>query len=78
MKRLFCVKQGNKTVPFSEAFLLQDSSYKATEKVYTDSKIVAKAFRDYLGGQSKGFYVSRGIDHVGVHGNRGHRRGKVS
>ena len=33
-----------------------------------DNKMEAKRVRDMVGGVEKGFYISRGPDHIGPHG----------
>lgn len=61
MKRLFCVKD-------SAGRVLSGGT--AKQKYFTASKLEAKAYRDTCGGISKGFYVSRGPDHIGPHGHK--------
>jgi len=50
-------------------FVVKDSKGKVVSKDSFDDKMRAKAFRDLLGGIEHGYYVSRGKDHIGVHGN---------
>lgn len=58
MKRLFCVKHTHNP--------------KAVKAVgidcFFDNKPEAKQARDSVGGVDAGFYVSRGPDHIGKHG----------
>jgi hypothetical protein len=68
IKRLFCVKNGKGKMQIPHGNLATDA-YDSSG--FFKSKSEAKKFRDSLGsGVDAGFYVSRGPDHIGTHGNK--------
>ncbi len=69
MKRLFCVKKNGNKVKLSYDWVLDKMHHKSvnTDLLHTNSKAVAKEWRDQLGGANAGFTVSRGPDHIGKH-----------
>lgn len=67
MKRLFVVRnsKGN-VVGIGDDYREGCEEYCASEFHFAD-KMVAKGYREHLGGVENGFHISRGPDHIGKH-----------
>ena len=73
MKRLFCVRtRANKIFNINRDFAEAYPEYKygiSHDGSFFEVKSTAKKFRDLVGGVERGFYISRGPDHMGKHGH---------